>query len=252
METMSGHSRWSTIKRKKEAHDAKKGKVFTKIAREIMVAARQGGGDPGANPRLRMALTAARAANMPKDNQERAIKKGLGDLDGVTLDEVIYEGRGPRGTAFMVEVVTDNKNRTVSEIRNMFSRAGGELGTGGSVAWMFDKKAVIVIPEDKVGEEALMERVAEAGGEDVKNQGEVWVVTCEPAELAALQAALEDLSPISAGIEYLAKAESQVPVSGGDAVAVAQFWCRLDEHDDVQSVYCNADLPLEIMQEYGP
>ena len=249
---MSGHSKWSTIKRKKGAADAKRGKIFTKIARDIMVAARNGGGDPSANPSLRLALANARAANMPKDNQERAIKKGLGDLEGVQIEEIVYEGRGPKGTAWIVEVTTDNKNRTLPEVRHAFAKGGGELGANGSVAWMFDLRGVVTIPKEKIDEDALMERAIEVGADDVKDAGDTWVVLCEPAALSDVQAGLETLEPGSADVQYIVKPESSQALEGSDAVAVAQFWARLDELDDVQNVFCNADIPDDVMEQHGP
>lgn len=249
---MSGHSRWSTIKRKKGAADAQKGKVFTKIARDIMIAARHGGGDPTGNPSLRLALAAARAANMPKDNQERAIKKGTGDLDGVVLEEVLYEGRGPSGSAFVVEVLTDNRNRTVAEVRHAFSKAGGELGSNGSVMWMFEHRGVVTVAKERVDEDAITERALELGVDDIRDDGDDWVLLCDPSELAAVQAGLEDLEPGSAERQYLAKPESAVELEGDDAKKVAQFWARLDDFDDVQNVFTNASLPDEILEEYGP
>src|SRR5690554_4620902 len=176
---MSGHSKWSTIKRKKGATDAARGKVFTKIAREIMVAAKEGGGDPDGNPRLRAALLAARSANMPKDNQERAIKKGLGELEGVSFEELLYEARGPLGTAFVLQVLTDNRNRTVPELRYILGKNGGEMGSDGSATWMFDRKGVVVLSKDKIGETALLERALEAGADDVQDEDEGWVVSSE-------------------------------------------------------------------------
>lgn len=249
---MSGHSKWSTIKRKKGAADAKRGKIFTKIAREIMVAARSGGGDASANPGLRLALANAKAANMPKENQERAIKKGLGELDGAQLEEVLYEGRGPRGTAFLVEVMTDNRNRTVAEIRHVFSKAGGELGAAGSVAWMFDRRGVVSLDRAQIDEDALTELAIEVGADDVSDAGDAWVVLCEPSALSDVQGGLEGLEPQSADVQYVVKAESGVTLEGDDAIAVAQFWARLDELDDVQSVFCNADLPDDVMEQHGP
>jgi YebC/PmpR family DNA-binding regulatory protein len=249
---MSGHSRWSTIKRKKGALDAQRGKIFTKIAREIMVAARQGGSDPDGNPRLRAALLAARAANMPKDNQERAIKKGTGDLEGVTLEEIVYEGRGPSGTAFIVEVMTDNRNRTVAEIRNVLAKAGGEMGSDGSASWMFERRAVFTIPDANVEELVLMEAAIDAGAEDVSTDDGTWVVKGEVSSFGALTAALEKFGPTSGEITWLAKPENTVSLVGDRAQAVATLWAKLDEQDDVQAAYCNADIPDDVMEEYGP
>jgi YebC/PmpR family DNA-binding regulatory protein len=249
---MSGHSRWSTIKRKKGASDAARGKVFTKVAREIMVAAKQGGGDPDGNPRLRAALLAARAANMPKENQERAIKKGLGELEGAEFEEVLYEGRGPAGSAFVLEVLTENRNRTAPELRHMLGKAGGEMGASGSATLMFDHKGVFVLGKEKIGETALMERALEAGADDVRDEGEVWVVSCEPTSFAAVEAALADLEPESADIQWVVKPENVLTLVGDAAISVAKLWAKLDESDDIQKVYCNADLPDDIMEEHGP
>jgi YebC/PmpR family DNA-binding regulatory protein len=249
---MSGHSKWSKIKRTKGVLDAKKGKVFTKIARDIQVAARAGGGDPAGNPALRVALTAAKAANMPRENQERAIKKGLGELGGAQLEEIVYEGRGPQGSSFIVEVMTDNRNRIVAEVRSTFSKGGGELGAEGSVSWMFDRLGVVTIAKEKVEEDALTERVLELGAEDVRDGGEEWVVLCEPTSLAVLSGGLEDLEPTSAEVQYLAKPESAVPLVGDAAVSVAKFWARLDDLDDVQNVFTTVELPDEVLEEHGP
>jgi len=249
---MSGHSKWSTIKRKKGALDAKRGKIFTKIGRDIMTAVRIGGGDPTGNPSLRLALAAARAANMPKDNQERAIKKGLGELEGAEIEDAVYEGRGPKGTAWVVEVLTDNKNRTVAEMRGTFSRAGGELGASGSVAWMFDYAGVLAIPKAKIDEDALTERVIELGGNDVKDGGDDWIVICDARDFVALQTGLEDLAPTSAERQYVAKPDSIQPVTGEDAVKCAQFLSKLDDLDDVQNVFTNADIPDDVLAEHGP
>jgi YebC/PmpR family DNA-binding regulatory protein len=249
---MSGHSKWSTIKRKKGAADAKRGKIFTKIARDIQIAARDGGPDPAGNPALRLALGAAKAANMPKDNQERAIKKGTGDLEGASLDEVLYEGRGPHGSAFIVETLTDNRHRTVAEVRHAFSKANGELGSNGSVAWMFDLTGVIEIAKDKIDEDTLTERAIEVGADDVKDGGEAWLVLCQSTALAEVSAALVDLEPASAERKYIAKPESAMAFEGDAAVAIAKFWAKLDELDDVQNVFTNADLADEVLGEHGP
>lgn len=248
---MSGHSKWSTIKRKKGALDAARGKIFTKIAREIMVAAKDGGGDPAGNPRLRTALIAARAANMPKENQERAIKKGTGDLAGVTFETLQYEGRGPAGSCFIVEILTDNKNRTVAEIRQMFSKAGGELVSAGAVSWMFTRRGVLEVAKSKIGEDALMERALDAGGEDIEDWDETWAVLCEPSSFLELQTALADLEP-SGEVSYIVKPENEKTLDGDAAVSVAKLWARLDEHDDVQKCHTNASLPDEVMEEHGP
>ncbi|MCA9654046.1 MAG: YebC/PmpR family DNA-binding transcriptional regulator [Myxococcales bacterium] len=249
---MSGHSKWSTIKRKKGAADAKRGKIFTKIARDIQVAARDGGGDPAGNPALRLALAAAKAANMPKDNQERAIKKGLGELGGDQIEEVVYEGRGPQGTSFVIEVMTDNRNRTVAEIRHVFSKGGGEMGSDGSVTWMFDHLGVVTVAKERIEEDALTERVLELGAQDVRDGGEEWVVLCEPGELSGLSEGLEELEPTGASLQWVVKPESALALEGDAAVQVARFWAKLDELDDVQDVFTNVELPDEVMEEHGP
>lgn len=248
---MSGHSKWSTIKRKKGATDAARGKVFTKIAREIMVSTKLGGGDPEGNPRLRAALLAARAANMPKDNQERAIKKGLGELEGVEYESIVYEGRGPAGTAFVLETLTDNRNRTVPEVRNAFNKNGGELGSDGSATWMFEHKGVFVLAKDKIDETALMELSLEAGADDVQDEGEAWVVYCEVSSFATVEQALARLEPDSAEIQWVVKPENAVTLAGATAEAVAKLWAKLDDLDDVQKIWCNATLPDEVMEAHG-
>lgn len=248
---MSGHSKWSTIKRKKGALDAQRGKIFTKIAREIMVAAKEGGGDPSGNPRLRTALVAARAANMPKENQERAIKKGTGDLAGVTFENVTYEGRGPAGSCFIAEILTDNKNRTVAEIRTLFGKSGGELVGNGAVSFMFNRNGVLEVAKSKIGEEALMERALGAGGEDIQDWGETWAIYCAPGDLAGLQSELADLEA-SGEVQWLVKPEYEATLVGDAAVSVAKLWAKLDEHDDVQKCYTNASLPDDVMEEHGP
>ncbi len=249
---MSGHSKWSKIKRTKGVLDTKRGKIFTKIARDIQVAVRAGGGDPAGNPSLRVALNAAKAANMPKDNQERAIKKGLGELGGAQIEEVVYEGRGPQGASFIVEVMTDNRNRTVAEVRRVFSKGGGEMGSGGSVSWMFDRLGVITVLKEKIDEDALTERVLELGADDIRDGGEEWVVLCEMTSLAALSTGLEDLDPTSAELQYLVKPESALPLEGEAAEQVAKFWARLEDLDDVQDVYSNVEIPDDVMEEHGP
>jgi YebC/PmpR family DNA-binding regulatory protein len=249
---MSGHSKWSTIKRKKGAADAQRGKIFTKLAREITVAAREGGGDADGNPRLRAALTAARAANMPKDNQERAIKKGTGELEGVTLEESRYEGRGPNGIAFIVEVMTDNKNRTVAEIRHIFNKGGGELGSDGSALWMFDYKAVFRVSKGKADEDTIMEVALEAGADDVTEEDGEWVVTGEVGSFGALSGELEQFSPTSGELTWLVKPENLKALDGDAAETVAKFWAKLDEQDDVQAAYSTARIPDAVMEEHGP
>ena len=249
---MSGHSKWSTIKRKKGATDAKRGKIFTKIARKLIVEARLGGPDPVTNASLRLIVEMARAANMPKDNQERAIKKGLGELGGARIEELTYEGRGPQGASFVVEVMTDNRNRTVAEVRHVFSKGGGELGSDGSVTWMFDRQGVVAVSREAIEEDPLAERVRELGADDVRDSGDVWIVLCEPSALHGLSEGLEDLEPTMAEIQYLAKPESKKTLEGEAAEQVAKFWAKLDDLDDVRNVFTNVELPDDVLEEHGP
>lgn len=239
---MSGHSKWATIKHKKAATDAKRGKTFTRIIKEIMIAARAGGGDPDANPRLRKAITDAKAVSMPADNIKRAIMRGTGELEGGQIDEVTFEGYGPGGAAVLVQVATDNRNRTVSEIRHVFSKNGGNLGEVGSVAWMFERKGQIVIEKDKAGEDQLMNLVLEAGAEDLRDEGETWEVISAPemhdAVLEAIQKA--GISTVSAEIAMIPK--NLTKLEGKNAAAMLRLSEALEEHDDVQNVYSNFDV----------
>lgn len=239
---MSGHSKWKKIKHKKEASDSKKGKVYTTLIKEITIAARQGGGDPGFNPRLRSAIMAARQANMPNDNVDRAIKKGTGELEGVSYEEVSYEGYGPAGTALIVEVITDNKNRTVGEIRSMFSKHGGNLGTSGSVGWMFSNKGLISIDKKTVTEEKLMEVALEAGADDIKDEGDVWDVYMNPDHFEAVKGALEknNIKFLSADVGMIPNAT--IHLSGKPAEQMMTLIEELEEHDDVKKVYSNFDI----------
>ena len=240
---MSGHSKWASIKHKKSAVDAKRGKMFTKIIREISVAARSGGGDPDANPRLRTALLKAKLSNMPKDNIDRAIKKGTGELDGAEYSELTYEAYGPGGVAILIEVLTDNRNRTAAELRHILSRAGGNLGESGSVAYLFKRKGLIVYDGSEYTEDAVIEIALEAGVEDVtKTDGEIEVIT-EPDDFEAVLEALErgELQHLSAEVTMLADAQVQVPE---DKLAQAlRLIDALEDHDDVQNVSTNLDIP---------
>ncbi len=247
---MSGHSKWSTIKHKKAAQDAKRGKIFTKLIKEITVAARLGGGDPAANPRLRAAIDAAKAANMPKNNIERAIKKGTGELEGVAYEEVTYEGYGPGGVAVLVEAITDNRQRTVAEVRHIFSKRGGNLGEPGSVAWIFEKKGLIVVEKDKVDEDTLMDAALEAEAEDIKDEGNEWEIETSAEELPKVKKALED-----AGIEILSAKVTMVPSNivkveeEKKAQQLIALMNALEENDDVQNVYANFDIPDDILEK---
>jgi YebC/PmpR family DNA-binding regulatory protein len=243
---MSGHSKWSTIKHKKGAADAKRGKIFTKLIKEITVAARMGGGDPESNPRLRHALSSARSQNMPKDTFERAIKKGTGELEGVNYEEIVYEGYGPGGVAVLVECLTDNKNRTIAEVRHAFGKAGGNVGTDGCVSWMFDKKGLISVSKEKSDEETLMEVALDAGAEDIKEETDSFDIITEPADFDAVKEAID-----AAGIKYEVAEITMIPqnltkIEGKEAEQMIKFMDVLDDSDDVQKFYSNADIPDEV------
>jgi len=238
---MSGHSKWATIKHKKAATDAKRGKVFTRIIKEIMIAARSGG-DPDANPRLRTAVTAAKSVSMPQENIKRAIMRGTGELEGGQIDEIMFEGYGPGGAAVLVEVATDNRNRTVSEIRHVFTKNGGNLGEHGSVSWMFERKSQIIVEKDKAGEDQLMAIALDAGAEDLRDGGDNWEVISAPeaheAVLNAIQAA--GIPTPSAEIGLIPK--NLMKLEGKNAQAMLRLSDALEEHDDVQNVYSNFDV----------
>jgi YebC/PmpR family DNA-binding regulatory protein len=238
---MSGHSKWATIKHKKAALDAKRGKVFTRIIKEIMIAARSGG-DPDANPRLRSAVTSAKAVSMPSENIKRAIMRGTGELEGGQIDEILFEGYGPGGAAVLVSVATDNRNRTVSEIRHVFSKNGGNLGELGSVSWMFERKSQIIVSKEKAGEDQLMSIALEAGAEDLRDSGDTWEVISGPeaheAVLNAIQAA--GIATESAEIGMVPK--NLMKLEGKNAQAMLRLSDALEEHDDVQNVYSNFDV----------
>jgi YebC/PmpR family DNA-binding regulatory protein len=244
---MSGHSKWSTIKHKKGAADAKRGKIFTKLIREITTAARIGGGDPSGNPRLRKAIDEARTNNMPGDNIDRAVKKGTGELEGVVYEEVSYEGYGPEGVAVLVETMTDNKNRTVSEIRHLFSKFNGNLGANGCVAWMFDLKGRITIDKTAVGEDTLIEAVLEAGAEDYVDDGDAWSVRTGPDSIDTVKEAL-----VGAGIEIAEAEVTRIPqtmkkLEGKPAETMLKLMNALEDHDDVQNVYANFDIDDSVL-----
>lgn len=239
---MSGHSKWSQIKHKKGATDARRGRLFSRLIKEITVAARLAGGDPDANPRLRTAVAAAKAENMPNDNIERAILRGTGQVPGMTLEEATFEGYGPGGVAVLVEAMTDNRTRTVNELRHLFSKWNGNLGESGCVAWMFHKKAYLTLPKEKVDEDALIGIVLEAGAEDLRDDGSDWVIIGPPESLESLKAALggRHLEPTTAEVTLLP--QSTVAVEGGNAQQVLRLLESLGEHDDVQHVYANFDI----------
>ncbi len=245
---MAGHSKWANIKHRKGAQDARRGKVFTKLIKEITVAARMGGGDPNANPRLRRALDAAKAENMPKDNMDRAVKKGTGELEGVNYEESTYEGYGPGGAAVFVESLTDNKNRAVSEIRHCFSKCGGNMGAGGCVAWMFDTKGYLVVEKAAADEDQLMEAALEAGAEDVREDGENYEVITAPEDFTPVKEAID-----AAGIAYIAAEVTMLPqnttsLTGKEAQQMIRLMDMLDNCDDVQKVYTNADIPDDMIE----
>jgi YebC/PmpR family DNA-binding regulatory protein len=242
---MSGHSKWSSIKHKKAAKDAKRGKIFTKMIKEITVAARMGGGDVNANPRLRTAVTTARAASMPSDNIERAIKKGTGELEGVSYEEINYEGYGPAGVAIMVSILTDNRNRTVAEIRNVFEKHGGNLGAAGCVAWMFSKKGLITVEHSAAPEERVFEVALEAGADDITDGGEVFEVTVAPERLEDVKAALEAAGIPVASAEVAMVPQNTVTLRGREAEQTLKLLETLEDHDDVQKVAANVDIPQE-------
>ena len=244
---MSGHSKWSSIKHKKAATDAKRGKIFTKLIKEITVAARMGGGDIETNPRLRTAVQAAKAENMPKDNIERAIKKGTGELEGVNYEEISYEGYGPGGAAVLVESLTDNKNRTVADIRSIFGKNGGNLGENGCVAWMFDKKGYIVVERSAVDEDTLMETALEAGAEDIREDDSNYEVITEPGEFEAIKEAIDTASISYIDAEVTMLPQNTTNLTGKEAEQMVRLMEMLEDCDDVQKVYTNADIPEEII-----
>jgi YebC/PmpR family DNA-binding regulatory protein len=244
---MSGHSKWSSIKHKKGATDAKRGKIFTKLIKEITVVARTGGGDPDANPRLRTAIAAAKSENMPKDNIERAIKKGTGELEGVNYEESTYEGYGPGGAAVFIESVTDNKNRAVADIRHIFSKNGGNLGENGCVAWMFDKKGYIAIEKKAVDEDSLMETAIEAGAEDVREDNGSFEIITDPDDFESVKTAIDKAAIPYIDAEVTMLPQSTTNLEGKQALQMVKLMEALEDCDDVQKVYTNADIPEEIV-----
>lgn len=245
---MSGHSKWATIKHKKAATDAKRGRIFTRIIKEIMIAARAGGGDPDSNPRLRTAVLAAKGVSMPADNIKRAIQRGTGELEGGQIEEVMFEGYGPGGAAVLVQVATDNRNRTVSEIRHIFSKQGGNLGEQGSVAWMFERKSQILIEMSKASEEKLMDLVLDAGADDLRNDGANWEVVSPPEVHERVLDAIHKagIETVSAQIAMLPK--NTVKLEGKNAAGMLKLAEALEDHDDVQNVYSNFDIDEKEME----
>jgi YebC/PmpR family DNA-binding regulatory protein len=246
---MSGHSKWATIKHKKGALDAKRGKIFTRLIKEITMAAKSGGGDPEGNPRLRTAVVAAKAENMPADNIKRAIQRGTGELPGATYEEILFEGYGPGGVALLVDVTTDNRNRTVSEIRHAFGKNGGNLGESGSVAWMFHKKGYIVVPKSAAKEDDLMSLVLENGGDDLRDDGNDWEIVTDPSAFESVLNAVK-----GAGLETSVAEVSMIPqnyikLEGQVANTMIRLLEALEDHDDVQHVYSNFDVDTKQLEE---
>ena len=239
---MSGHSKWATIKHKKGALDAKRGKIFTRLIKEITIAAKLGGGDPDGNPRLRGAVAAAKAENMPSDNIKRAIQRGTGELEGVSYEEITYEGYGPGGVAIIVDVLTDNKNRAVSEIRHAFSKNGGNLGAEGAVSWMFTTKGLIVVSKEAASEEKLTEIVLEAGAEDLSDEGEVWEILTDPKDFEAVSNAVKAAGIIPESAEVTKIASTYTKLEGSQANAMIRLLETLEDLDDTQNVYSNFDM----------
>ena len=245
---MSGHSKWSTIKRKKGAIDAKRGKIFTKLAKEIIVAAKIGGGDPAGNSRLRHAIVAARAENMPKDNIEKAIKKGTGELESVVYEECSYEGYGPGGVAILIEVMTDNKNRTLPEVRSTMSKNNGNMGEAGSVAWIFDRKGVILVSTEHTTEDALMELTLEAGAEDMVTEGDAFEVYTGQSSFEEVKKAIEEAGIPVLSAEITMKPQTTVKLEGKEAEQIINLMDKLEDLDDVQKVYANFDISEETLE----
>lgn len=245
---MSGHNKWSTIKHKKGAADAKRGKIFTKLIKEISVAAKLGGGDPAANPRLRTAIDKAKSENMPKDNIERAIKKGTGEMEGVNYEEIVYEGYGPNGVAVLVEVMTDNRNRTVSEIRSIFTKHNGNMGETGCVSWMFDKKGLIVYPRT-VDFDRLFEAALEAGADDVTEEEDQIEVVTDPTRFMEVRDALEKAGFTHESAEITMIPQTMVKLEGKAAESMLKLMDRLEDNDDVQNVYANFDISASEMEK---
>ncbi|MDM8555301.1 YebC/PmpR family DNA-binding transcriptional regulator [Desulfococcaceae bacterium HSG7] len=244
---MSGHSKWSTIKHKKGAADAKRGKIFTKLIKEITVAARMGGGDLDSNPRLRTAVQAAKSENMPKDNIERGIKKGTGELEGVNYEEATFEGYGPGGAAVLVESLSDNRNRTVADIRHIFAKCGGNLGENGCVSYLFDQKGYIVVEKSAVDEDTLMEITLDAGAEDMREDGDNFEIITAPADFEAVKTAVDNASIACIASEVTMLPNTNTDLQGKEADQMVRLMDMLDDCDDVQKVYTNADIPDEFI-----
>ncbi len=246
---MSGHSKWATIKHKKGALDAKRGKIFTRLIKEIAMAAKGGGGDPNGNPRLRTAIAAAKAENMPADNIKRAIQRGTGELPGATYEEFSLEGYGPGGVAILVDISSDNRNRTVSEIRHVFQKNGGNMAEAGAVAWMFHKKGYILVPKSAAEEDTLMGVVLEAGGEDLRDDGESWEVTTAPSSYEGVLAAIQQAGIATTMSEVSMVPQNYIKLEGQSAAAMIRLIEALEEHDDTQHVYSNFDVDEKQLEQ---
>jgi YebC/PmpR family DNA-binding regulatory protein len=239
---MSGHSKWHTIKHKKGAADAKRGKIFTRIIKELTVAARSGGGDPDMNPRLRTIVAEAKANNMPRENIERAIRRGTGEEPGVSYEEIMYEGYGPGGVALLIQTLTDNKNRTVGEIRHMLGKYNGNLAAENSVAWMFSRKGQVFVEKDKVDEEKLLTAALDAGADDMNDDGSAWEVVCSPESFEAVRDAVKAIGVEPASAEIAMIPQNYVKLTGKDAQQMLKLYEAVDDHDDVQHVWANFDI----------
>ena len=246
---MSGHSKWHNIRIRKARVDAQRGKIFTKVAREIIMAAREGGGNPDTNARLKLAVQKARDVSMPQDNIKRAIQRGTGELEGASYEQVSYEGYGPGGVAVMIQVMTDNRNRTVGEIRNIFARNGGNLGESGCVAWMFAERGVIVVDRSAADEETILGIAIEAGADDVRTSDKSYEILTALGELEAVRAALEERETPIESAELSMIPNNTVSVERGDVSKVLRLMDALEDHDDVQQVYANFDIPDEVLEE---
>ena len=246
---MGGHSHWSTIKRKKGAEDAKRGKVFTKIIREVTTAARVGGGDPNGNPRLRLAIAKSKEVNMPADNIKKAIQRGTGELPGVNYEEAVYEAYGPGGVAILIEITTDNKYRTVAEIRNLLEKHGGRMAEAGSVSWMFHRKGRLIVYKSKSDEDKLMSLVLEAGAEDLQTADDSFEVITAPHDFENVRRVLEDrkIATVSAEVAYIP--QNTVSLDGKEAEQMLKLMELLEDHDDVQNIHANFDIPQDVMEK---
>ncbi|MBU4487750.1 MAG: YebC/PmpR family DNA-binding transcriptional regulator [Candidatus Omnitrophica bacterium] len=246
---MSGHSKWATIKHKKAATDSKRGKLFTKLIKMLTVAAKNGGGSPDTNPSLRLAIDKAKEANMPQDNIERAIKKGTGELPGVSYESVSYEGYGPGGVAFYVDVLTDNKNRVTAEVRTIFSKIGGNLAGAGAVSWLFEKKGLFIVNKKDASEDKLMSIVLDAGAEDMSDESETYEIKCQPVDYEKIKKALDEANIKTESAEVTFIPKTTVKVTGDQAKQVLNLVEQLEDNDDVQNVYANFDIPDDILDK---